>query len=79
MGVKPEPQVASWKGMIEKKASKVLGASAVDLNSTEAHLRWHEGELSNWVCDVVAEDYSADPGVHLDLGVPRLLPRLSVC
>ena len=66
--IKEDPEIGglvdTWQGLIKKKASKVIGATAVDLNSTEAFLRWHEGELSNWVCDVVAEDYSASEGVQ---------------
>jgi len=66
--IAPDPEigdvVSNWTAMIEKKASKVLGKTAVDLNSTKAFLRWHEGELSNWVCDVVAEDHSANEGAQ---------------
>ncbi|KAJ1459741.1 Metallo-dependent phosphatase-like protein [Pelagophyceae sp. CCMP2097] len=54
--------VEKWEGMVALKAAKVIGQAACALDSREEATRWREGELSNWLCDVVAEDFSADAG-----------------
>ena len=64
----PDPAIGAliskWEGFVSEKAKKVIGRSPVDLDSTEASLRWKEGFLSNWVCDVISSDYSADEGAQ---------------
>lgn len=67
--ITPDPEIGAliskWDGFVAEKSKKVIGHSHVDLDSTEAALRWKEGYLSNWIADVVASDYSADEGFQV--------------
>jgi 2',3'-cyclic-nucleotide 2'-phosphodiesterase (5'-nucleotidase family) len=40
-------------------AAKVLGTSHVALDSRDTAVRWNEGHLTNWISDVVAENWVA--------------------
>lgn len=47
-----------------KKYLKKIFETAVPLDPTEPIVRYQESVLANWVCDIIAEDYSADEGLQ---------------
>jgi len=62
--------VNKYHRIAEIKYSKEIAQMAVDLDATEECCRFCEGTLPNWICDVIAEDYSEKEGLQsADIGL----------
>lgn len=66
--ITPDPKISDlikkWDGYVHEKTKKIIGKTPFDLDSSEATVRFKEGILTNWICDVIASDYSADEGAQ---------------
>lgn len=66
--IKEEPRVLElmekYRRMRDHKYQRVLAQTDIDLDATERICRFREGVLPNWICDVVAEDYSVAKGLQ---------------
>jgi len=56
--------VAKYQKLAHAKYSRVIAESKVDLDAREEVCRFKEGTLPNWICDVVAEDFSIQEGLQ---------------
>lgn len=52
------------------KYARVLCSTEFALDPTESAVRFKESAVANWMCDMVAADYSADEGEVLVVLVP---------
>ena len=52
------------KKVKELKYGRELTRPAVNLDARESACRFREGDLTNWICDVLAEEYSDKVEFH---------------
>mmetsp|Transcript_14164 Transcript_14164/g.23565 ORF Transcript_14164/g.23565 Transcript_14164/m.23565 type:complete len:553 (-) Transcript_14164:267-1925(-) len=56
--------VQKYNNMAELKYSRVLCTTSVEMDPTEAFVRFKESAIANWCCDIFASDHSEAEGVQ---------------
>jgi len=64
--VKESPEIAKFVAKYQKLSDKKFKKKAFEIgvvfDPSVAKVRYSEGALTNWVCDICSEDYSLQPG-----------------